>query len=64
MVDRGWFTGRRLLIGLGIAMSAGVLLVWTWWTASHRELATALDGVELPAGPPYLGDQRQGDRAC
>jgi hypothetical protein len=64
MVDRRWFTGRRLLIGIGIAMSASVVLVWAWWTAPHRELGAALDAVQLPAGLLYLGDERQGDRAC
>lgn len=64
MGDRRWFTGRRLLIGIGIAVSASVLLLWAWWTAPHRELAVALDQVQLPAGLLYLGDERQGDRTC
>lgn len=64
MVDRRWFSGRRLLIGIGIAILASVLLVWAWWTAPHRDLAVALDGAQLPAGLLYLGDERQGDRMC
>lgn len=64
MVDRRWFSGRRLLIGIGIAILASVLLVWAWWTAPHRDLAVALDGVQPPAGLLYLGEERQGDRMC
>ncbi|MEX2422552.1 MAG: hypothetical protein WD990_01115 [Acidimicrobiia bacterium] len=64
MVDRSWFTGRRLIIGLGIVLTASVLAVWVWWTAPHRELAATLNEVELPAGLTYLGAEQQGDRMC
>ena len=63
-VDREWVTGRRLVIGFGVAACASVLLVWVWWTAPHRQLADALDEVRLPARLVYLGDERQGDRTC
>lgn len=64
MLDRRWFKGWRLLVGLGVAGLATGLLTWAWWTAPFRELAAALDAVPLPNGLLYLGDERQGDRTC
>ena len=64
MADDEWVTGRRLVIGLGVAVCASVLAVWVWWTAPHRQLADTLDDVRLPAGLVHLGDERQGDRTC
>lgn len=66
MADRQWLRGRRLriVVGIGIGLLTVVFLVWAWWTAPHRDLAAALDEVDLPDGLVYLGDEQQGDRTC
>lgn len=64
MVDRSWFTWRRLVIGLGTVLLASGLTVRAWWTAPHRDLAATLDEVRLPAGLVFLGVEKQGDRSC